>query len=483
MRISYTLHLIGILILFLGLSMVAPLLISFLYNDGSSWALLSALLVTVLSGSILYFAFKAPEGDVLLTHREGILIVALGWFAAGLFGTLPFLFAGTFDTFVNALFESVSGFTTTGASVISNIESQPKGILFWRSLTQWLGGMGIIVLSLAILPFLGVGGMQLYRAEIPAPVVDKLKPRISETAKLLWKVYLLISLAEVLFLCIGGMNVFDSLCHTFATMATGGFSTKNASVGHYKSVYFDCIIIFFMLMAGINFSLHYQFLKGKVNVFWKNQEFRFFITLVAILTAVVTFNLYTHHSHELLQSLRHGAFQVCSIITTTGYTTTDFGEWPALSQNILLICMFIGASAGSTGGGIKCLRIMLLLKHSYRELFRIIHPRAIAQLKLAGKAIPSEVINSIWGFFALYLGLFIIASSILAAMGVDLISSLSAVAATLGNIGPGLGIVGPAQNYADIPYLGKWVLIFCMLLGRLEIYTVIILFVPEYWKK
>jgi len=462
--------------------MIAPLFVSLLYKDGSSWALLKALLVTIFSGFILYFVFKGQK-DRVLTHREGISIVALGWFSAGLFGALPFFFAGTFDTFVNAFFESVSGFTTTGASVLVNIESLPKGILFWRSLTHWLGGMGIIVLALAILPFLGVGGMQLYKAEIPAPVVDKLKPRISETAKLLWKVYLLISAMEVLLLCIGGMGIFDSLCHTFGTISGGGFSTKNASIGHYKSVYFDCTIIFFMLMAGINFSLHYQFLKGRITAYWKNPEFRFFMALVAIFTAAVTLNLYTHHFDNLPQSLRHGAFQVCTIITTTGYTTTDFDKWPALSRNILLICMFIGASAGSTSGAMKCLRIMLLLKHSYRELFRIIHPHAVIQLKLAGKVVSAEVMNSIWGFFTLYLGLFVLAWFVLAAMGVDLISSFSAVAATMGNVGPGLGIVGPAQNYSHIPYFGKWLLILCMLLGRLEIYTIIILFVPEYWKK
>lgn len=482
MRVSYTLHIIGILIVFLGLAMITPLLVSILYKDGSSRALLMAICISVFSGSVLYFVTERQR-DVVLTRREGIAIVALGWISAGLFGALPFLFAGTFDAFVNAFFESVSGFTTTGASVLSNIESQPQGILFWRSLTQWLGGMGIIVLSLAILPFLGIGGMQLYRAEIPAPVIDKLKPRISETAKLLWKVYVLISLTEVILLCIGGMGLFDSLCHTFATMATGGFSTKNASIGHYQSVYFDCVIIFFMLMAGINFSLHYYFMKGQITAFRKNPEFRFFIVLVTIFTAAISLNVYSHQFESLLQSIRHAAFQVSSIITTTGYATADFDGWPALSRSILLICMFIGACAGSTGGGIKCLRIILLLKHSYKELLRIIHPHAITQVKLGGRPVPPEVINSIWGFFALYLGLFVLSSFILAAMGVDLISSFSAVAASIGNIGPGLGMVGPAQNYAHIPYMGKWLLILCMLLGRLEIYTVIILFVPEYWKK
>ena len=480
MRIQYTLHLIGIFIFFLGLIMLAPLLVSFLYNDGSHWVFIKAISVTTLSGLIIYFVFKGENTG--LSHREGMAIVGIGWIAAGLFGSLPYVFDGTFDSFINAFFESVSGFTTTGASVLKDIESVPYGILFWRSLTQWLGGMGIIVLSIAILPFLGVGGMQLYKAEAPTPIVDRLKPRISETAKVLWKVYVFISLIEALLLLIGGMKPFDALCHTFTTMATGGFSTRNASIGQYNSVYFDIVIIFFMLLAGINFSLHYQFLKGNIKEFFKNPELKFFLALVGIFTVIVTLNINGQFGN-IFKSLRYGAFQICSIITTTGYTTADFSKWPELSKIILLICMFLGGSAGSTGGGIKCLRIILLLKHSYRQIFKIIHPHAITQLKLGKRPVPSDVIDSISGFFVLYITLFIVSSILLSCMGMDLITSVAAVAATIGNVGPGLGMVGPTQNYEMIPYFGKWLLILCMLLGRLEIYTIITLFIPEYWKK
>ncbi|MDL1972446.1 MAG: TrkH family potassium uptake protein [Deltaproteobacteria bacterium] len=481
MRIQYTLHLIGIFIFFLGLIMTAPLLVSLLCKDGSHFAFIKAILVTTFSGLIIYFAFK-DKNNTGLSHREGIAIVGIGWLVACFFGSLPYIFNNTFDSFINAFFESVSGFTTTGATVLNDIESIPCGILFWRSLTQWLGGMGIIVLSIAILPLLGVGGMQLYKAEVPTPIADRLRPRISETAKVLWKVYVFISLMEVFLLLLGGMDLLDALCHTFTTMATGGFSTKNASIGQYHSAYLDIVITFFMLLAGINFSLHYKFLKGNVKDFLKDPELRFFLALVGIFTVIVSLNINSQFD-SILESFRYGAFQVCSIITTTGYTTADFDKWPELSRIILLICMFLGASAGSTGGGIKCLRIMLLLKHSYQEIFKIIHPHAIMQLKLGKRPLPLGVINSIGGFFTLYMTLFIFSSILLSFMGMDLISAMAAVAATIGNVGPGLGMVGPTQNYDMIPYLGKWLLILCMLLGRLEIYTIIILFIPEFWKK
>jgi len=299
----------------------------------------------------------------------------------------------------------------------------------------------------------------------------------------LWKVYLLFSAAETLLLMLGGMNLFEALCHTFGTMATGGFSTQNASIGSYHSPYIDTVVILFMVFAGINFSLHYQFLKGDLRVFWRNPEFRFFMGAVAIFVLTVSFNVYHTVYETCSEAIRFGAFQVISIITTTGYTTADFERWPSLSQNILLFCMFLGASAGSTGGGMKCLRIMLLLKHSYKQLFCLIHPRAVTQVKLGGRPISDEVLHSIWGYFMFYLGLFILGSFLLAAMGVDVVTSFAAVAATIGNIGPGLGMVGPTDNYAHIPVLGKWLLILCMLLGRLEIYTVLVLFVPEFWRK
>ena len=482
MRWRYILNIMGILTFFFGLTMMVPLFVGLYYHDQSVIPLLKSMGITVAAGLSFYFIFKSGKAEVI-SQREGMAIVAVGWTAVGLFGALPFYFASGFESFVDAVFESVSGFTTTGASILTNIEAVSKGLLFWRSLIQWLGGMGIIVLSVAILPFLGVGGMQLYKAEVPSPVPDKLKPRIRDTAMILWKVYVLISLVQTVLLLFGGMSLFDALCHTFTTMPTGGFSTKNASIAHYDSVYFDCVFIFFMLMAGINFSLHYQLLKGKTLAFWQDSECRFFLGAVLVLTIVVSINLFGSLYATIGNALRYGAFQVVSLITTTGFATADYEKWPAMSQLILLLCMFVGASAGSTGGGMKCLRIMLCFKYCYRELFSLIHPHAVTQIKIGGKAVPDDVMRSVVGFLALYMGLFALSAVILAGMGVDFRTSFAAIAACIGNIGPGFGLVGPVENYAHIPYLGKWLLIWCMLLGRLEIFTLIILVVPEFWRK
>jgi trk system potassium uptake protein TrkH len=462
--------------------MIFPLIVGIIYRDQSVVPLLKSMAITVVAGLILYLIFREAKAAVV-SQREGMAIVAVGWTAVGLFGAIPFYLGDGSFTFTDAFFESVSGFTTTGASVLTNIEAVSKGLLFWRSFIQWLGGMGIIVLSLAILPFLGVGGMQLYKAEVPSPVPDKLKPRIRDTAMILWKVYALISLAQVILLMLGGMDLYDALCHTFTTMPTGGFSTKNASIAHYDSVYFDCVFIFFMLMAGINFSLHYQMLRGKPLAFWRDSECRFFWGAVVLLTLAVSLNVFGSVYKSIGEALRYGAFQVVSIVTTTGYATADYELWPAMSRLILLLCMFLGASAGSTGGGMKCLRIMLCFKYCYKELFVLIHPRAVSHIKIGGKTVPDDVMRSVLGFMALYVGLFALCAVLLAGMGVDFITSFGAVAATIGNIGPGFAMVGPVENYAMIPTLGKWLLIWCMLLGRLEIYTVIILMVPEFWRK
>ena len=409
--------------------------------------------------------------------------MALAWTLAGFFGALPFYFAEQFGPFVDAFFESVSGFTTTGSSILSNIEGVPKGILFWRSLIQWMGGMGIIVLSIAILPFLGVGGMQLYKAEVPSPVPDKLKPRIQDTAKALWKVYVIFTVAEIALLLAGGMTPYDAVSHALTTMPTGGFSPKNASVAHYDSAYIDAVIIFFMFAAGLNFSLHYQFLRGKPLAFWKDTECRVFCGGVVALTFVVTLDIYGDVYDSIGKALQYASFQVVSILTTTGFATADYEQWPAMSQLILLVCMFLGGCAGSTGGGVKWLRAMLCFKYCYRELFALIHPRAVSHVKIDSKSVPEEVMRSVMGFLALYLGIFLISAVALAGIGVDFVTSFGAVAATLGNIGPGFGTVGPVENFATIPVAGKWLLVWCMLLGRLEIFTVLIMVVPEFWRK
>ena len=472
----------GILIFFLGLFMAAPLAVSFLFGDSCTQSLLLAMAATCLLG-IISFAFTRNQKEKQLSQRDGVAIVTLGWMMAGLVGALPYLLAGVIPNFTDACFESVSGFTTTGASVITDIESLPEGILLWRSLTQWLGSMGIIVLSIAILPFLGIGGMQLYKAEIPSPVVDKLKPRISETARTLWKIYLLITLVQVALLLGGGMNLFDSFCHAFCTLPTGGFSTKNASIAQYNSAYFEFVIVAFMLLAGINFSLHYRLLKGDLKIFGKDSECRVFLIVVGTFILLVTFDIYGHVYKSLFQAFRSAAFQVSSIITTTGFVSADYEKWPDFSQLILLVSMFLGAMAGSTGGGIKIVRIVLMVKQGYQQVFRIIHPHAVTTVKLGSQPVSTDILASIWGFFFLYMGLFVVASLIMAALGLDFISALSSVAASMGNIGPGFGLVGPIRNYLEIPEAGKWVLISCMLLGRLEIYTVIVLLVPEYWRK
>lgn len=482
MRWRYIFYVVGTLILFLGLTMVVPLIFGACYQDGSPKPLVASMTITTLTGLVFNFFFRKSKATYI-SQREGMAIVAVGWTVVGVFGALPFYLADGGWTFVDALFESVSGLTTTGASIESNIEAMPKGLLMWRSFIQWLGGMGIIVLSIAILPFLGVGGMQLYKAEVPSPVPDKLKPRIRDTAKILWKVYALFSVAQVIMLVFGGMSFFDALCHAFTTMPTGGFSTKNASIAHFDSLYIDLVVIFFMVSAGINFSLHYQLLRGKPLVFWKDAECRFFLAVVLLLSLIVSWDVWGTIYAGLGQALRYGTFQVVSIVTTTGYATFDYERFPAMSQLILMLCMFIGASAGSTGGGMKCLRIMLCFKFCYKELFQLVHPRAVTTIKIGGRAVPDDVIRSVLGFLALYMGLFGLSAVLLAGLGVDIVTAIGAVAACIGNIGPGFGMVGPVENYAMIPALGKWLLIWCMLLGRLEVFTMLILLVPEFWRK
>jgi trk system potassium uptake protein TrkH len=482
MHLWRVLRLVGLLIFFLGLFMVGPLSISLISRDEKASALLFSMIITCAAGTLLFISSR-KDREPHLSHRDGVAIVAIGWIAAGLFGALPFLFTNSIATFTDACFESVSGFTTTGASILKNIEGLPDSVLLWRSIIQWLGGMGIIVLSIAILPFLGVGGMQLYKAEIPSPFVDKLKPRISDTARALWKVYILLTVVEILLLLIGGMSFLDAVNHTFCTMPTGGFSTKNASIAHYNSPYFDAVIIVFMLISGINFSLHYRLLRGDFKVFWKDTEWQAFLCLVGIFILMVTLDLYGAVYDSLGEAFRYASFQVSSTITTTGFVTADYDRWPAFSQIILILSMFLGGMAGSTAGGIKTMRVMLLIKHAYQEVFRIIHPHAVTTVKLGARAVPPEVLNSIWGFTCISLVILIGSTLAMASLGLDLISAFSSVAACTFNVGPGLGMVGPGQNYAGVPGAGKWVLIFCMLAGRLEFYTLIVLLIPEYWRK
>jgi trk system potassium uptake protein TrkH len=485
MRWRYVLHVIGALVACVGLTMVLPLGWGLYYLDGTARPLALSMAITVLVGGSAFLIFRDRSHKAsIMSHREGMAIVALGWFAAGAFGGLPFWLGGTFGSVVDCVFESLSGFSTTGSSVLADIEAVPRGLLFWRSLTHWLGGMGIIVLSLAILPFLGVGGMQLYKAEVPGPSPDKLKPRIKDTAMTLWKVYVLFSALEAVLLMFGGMDLFDALCHTFGTMATGGFSTRNASVAGFDSAYIDYVITVFMLIAGVNFSLHYLVLKWKPSAMLKDPEFRVFACMVLVFVVILTVTVLVSGSYDSpADAVRYTSFQVASILTTTGFATADYELWPGLAQAILLFCMFVGGCAGSTGGGMKVMRIMLLFKQSYQELFRLIHPRSVSHVKMGRTVVKDDVISGVWGFAFLWVGLLVLAAFVVAATGVDVVTSFAASLACIGNIGPGIGGVGPTDNFAWMPDAAKWVLTFCMVLGRLEIYTVIILFVPEFWRK
>ena len=483
MKIKPVLNTLGAFLFILGLAMLVPLACTLYYGEADAWSFVLSVGITSGTGGALYFASRPKEKKIVLSHREGFLIVSAGWILASFFGGLPYMIHGALPALTDAYFETMSGFTTTGATVINKIEALPHGILLWRSLTQWLGGMGIIVLSVAILPFLGVGGRQLFRAELPGPVKEKLVPRIAEAARSLWIVYVIITVAGFILLLFGGMSVFDAVNHILCAMATGGFSTKDSSVAWFDSAYIDGVFIVFMLLAGINFTLHYQVLTGNFRSLFRNSELRFFLGTVLVATVLITVDLRLHVFAEMGKAFRYALFQASSIMTTTGFVTDNFARWPAFSQIILVILMFIGGSAGSTGGGIKCVRLMLILKDSYRELYRLIHPHAVTQVKLDHMTVPPDVMKSIWGFFAFYIGLAILATILMSSLGLDMLTSFVSVAATIGNIGPGLGLVHPVSTYSEVPTLGKWILSLCMLIGRLEIYTVLVLLIPEFWKK
>ena len=478
--VFYTL---GAFLFILGLTMLVPLTCSLVCGEADFMSFLISIGITSGTGGALYLTCKPGEERIILTRREGFLIVSAGWIFASFFGGLPYMIHGALPALTDAYFETMSGFTTTGATVINKIEALPHGILLWRSMTQWLGGMGIIVLSVAILPFLGVGGRQLFKAEVPGPLKDKLEPRILETARSLWIVYIIITIAGFIFLLLGGMGGFDAVNHIFCAMATGGFSTKDTSVAWYNSAYIEGVLVVFMIMAGMNFTLHYKLLTGDFKTMYRDTEARFFLGTILVATVLITLDLSFNVMTDLARAFRLAIFQVASIITTTGFVTDNFAKWPAFSQIILILLMFIGGSAGSTGGAIKCVRILLVLKQGYRELYRLVHPHAVIQVKLGHDTVPHDVMNNVMGFFVLYICIAILATLSMSALGLDMITSFAAVAATLGNVGPGLGLVHPASTYSEVPVLGKWILSCCMLVGRLEIYTVLVLLIPEFWKK
>lgn len=482
MNTRLILYFIGFILIFLSIFMLFPVIVSIIYGQTDTLPLITSFVITLISGGILHLFTKSHRREEV-RHREAFIIVTLTWLIMSFFGSLPYILTGTFDSFTDAYFESMAGFTTTGASVVTDIEVLPKGLLFWRSMTQWIGGMGIIVFALAILPILGTGGMQLFKAEVPEISVDKLRPRIIDTAKALWIIYLSLTAADAILLYAAGMDLYDAVCHAFTTLATGGFSTNNESIKAFNSPSIELITSLFMFLAGINYSLYFYVFKGNFIKLWKSDEFRFYIIIITIATLLVTINLWKSSYMALTEAFRYSLFQVASIMTTTGYVTADYERWAPLGQMILIVLMFFGGMIGSTGGGIKQVRILLMIRQGYREIYQLIHPRAVTSVKLDDKFLDNEILGSIWGLVFLFLGICIIASIAITATGIDIITSSTTVISAMCNVGPAFGLAGPTENYASIHFIGKWILIFCMLTGRLEVYTVLILFVPHFWKK
>lgn len=463
--------------------MVIPAVIAAINNE---MEVLFAVIASIAFTIFIFFIVKAVFGKndrENFSTRDGFLFVTLSWITASFVAALPFYLSGAIPSFTDAYFETMSGFTTTGASILTEIEALPASLLFWRSLTHWLGGMGIVVLTVAILPALGIGGLQLINAEAPGPTVDKLTPRIAETAKLLWLIYLGLTVAETILLLFGGMSLFDSLTHSFGTVATGGYSTKNNSVAFFNSAYIDAVITVFMVLAGINFSLHFWLLTGKFKNLIRDSELKGYLAIFSVSTLIITWDTFGKSYSSVLESLRYASFHVATILTTTGFATADYEKWPFMSQAILFILMFVGGCSASTGGGIKVLRIITLLKQGVNEMKYLIHPRGVFTLRINGRPVKKDIVYAISGFFFLYILMLLITTLVAASSGADIETSFTSALATLGNIGPGFGKIGPTENFAFFPSYVKWWFSFAMLAGRLELYTVLILFTPAFWKR
>ena len=481
MNFKIIFRIIGFLLMLTGIFMMLGIPFSIYYKSDDILALLQSGIFTSAVGLIIWFFTRDPQNKEL-GKREGYLIVTLGWVFMALFGSIPFMLYGAIPNFTDAFFETMSGFTTTGATILTDIEVVPAGLLFWRSLTQWLGGMGIIVLSLAILPILGIGGMQLFAAEVPGITKDKLHPRVRETAKRLWGIYVIFTFTEMILLLIGGMSFFDAINHSFTTMATGGFSTKNANTAYFTSPFIQYVFIIFMLLAGMNFTIHYLAFHGKFEFTKINTEFRFYIFFIAIVTVLVAVIHLAHVNFNIEESFRQALFHVTSLVTTTGYVSSDYENWAPFSRMFFFTLLFIGGCAGSTGGGIKFARHFILIKNSSLELKRLIHPRAIIPVRFNGKAVGADIILNVQAFFIFYIGITVLGSIVLSFFGLDFITAAGAVATCIGNVGPGIGAVGPLNNFAELPDMVKWILSFFMLLGRLELFTVLLIFTPAFWK-
>jgi len=491
-------NIIGMILVFLGFSMIPSSFwslsasLEYKYTDQEFFdfiAILKSSFITVISGLVLYLStlYQKNRNKKVLKSRDGFVIVTLGWILMALFSSLPFYFSYTSLSFSNSFFESMSGLTTTGASILGasttfEVESLSKGLLFWRSFTHFIGGMGIIVFSIAILPLLGIGGVQLFRAEVAGPVAEKITPRVKQTAKLLWGIYVGFVLLETLILKFEGMTWHESFCHAFGTMATGGFSTKNASIAAFNSPLIEYTIIFFMFLAATSFSLHYLFLaKGKFDYF-KDEEFKMYILTIVSFTLIIFLDLHFNTTKIISESFSDSIFMTVSLLTTTGFGTSNFEFFPSLSKICAFFLFFIGGTAGSTTGALKLIRTLLVFKYLSYEIKKMIHPKGLYSIKIGGKVIPDDVVKNTLGFYLIYILIFAFAAIIFSSFGLNLETSLTVSASSIGNIGPGLGSIGPTENWGHFPVGAKWIASFCMLLGRLEIFTVMVLFTKSFWK-
>ena len=483
----------GLLLLCNGGFMLLAALVSFLYQDGVAVHITLAALLTAFTGLGLMFFTREHVKE--LGKREGYIVVTFGWVFMSLSGTLPYIFSGAILDFTNAFFETMSGYTTTGASVVDNIEGLPHGILFWRSLTHWIGGMGIIVLAIAILPLLGIGGMQLFAAEAPGPSADKLHPRITDTAKRLWLIYVGYTAVQTILLKLAGMNFFDAINHALSTLSTGGFSTKNASVAYWNDQpLIQWIIILFMFLAGANFVLSYFAFKGKIQKVLKDEEFKYYTIFTLGFSVLAGLIIYFQSDPSLStidhpmvwgeaeSAFRHAIFQVLAVVTTTGFVSADYTMWTPFLTVLFFGLMFSGGSAGSTSGGVKVVRHLITIKNGFMEFKRTLHPNAILPVRYNMRAVTREIVFTVLGFFILYMLSFIIGALVLSMLGLDFETAIGGAATSLGNVGPGLGQLSPVNNFNSLPDLGKWWCAFLMLIGRLELFTVLILFTPFFWR-
>ena len=479
-RSAPILRVTGVLLMLFSIAQLAPVAVALLYDEDTIASFLCAFAISFAGGVALWFAGR---GEAELRSREGFLITVLFYLGLGLIGALPiYLVAGVTDSFTDAAFESLSGLTTTGATVISGLDELPRSVLFYRQLLQWLGGMGIIVLAVAVLPMLGIGGMQLYRAESPGPIKDtKLTPRIAQTAKALWFIYLGLTAACLFAYWLAGMGIFDAICHALSTVSIGGFSTHDASLGFFDNAAVEGVAIVFMVLSGISFALHFAVLAGRrLGIYAKDSELRIYFIALAVVTAVVVGVLLTDGTIST-QAFREGLFQAVSFATTTGFTTADYTGWPVLAPIMMIFAAFAGGCAGSTAGGLKMYRVLLIYRQGQREMRRLVHPNGVFHIKLGERLLPDRVVDAIWGFCAVYLAVFIVMVCLLLAISdIDFVTAYSAVAANLNNLGPGLGDV--AYNYHELPMATKWILMLAMLLGRLEIFTLLVVLMPEYWR-